>query len=239
MNTIQIEKKNCKLIAHRGCSGLERENTCPAFVAAGVKTYYGIETDVHVTKDGKFLICHDDNLVRTSGVDMVIEENNLSDLRAVPVLDSDGVTKRSDLVFPIPEDYLNICKKYGKYAVLELKNRLPDEKIVALYKLCETLGVLDLMIFISFNRENLTVLRSLSPTVRIQYLVYEFEADTLDFALKRRFDLDAFHGNLTAEHIKTMHAAGLQVNCWTVDDPQIAHKMIEMGVDYITTNILE
>jgi glycerophosphoryl diester phosphodiesterase len=38
MNTIKFENKgNIKMIAHRGLSGLEKENTCPAFVAAGVK----------------------------------------------------------------------------------------------------------------------------------------------------------------------------------------------------------
>ena len=36
MNTIKFENKgNIKMIAHRGLSGLEKENTCPAFVAAG------------------------------------------------------------------------------------------------------------------------------------------------------------------------------------------------------------
>ena len=46
--TVQFNKGEIKMIAHRGLSGLERENTCPAFVAAGVKSYYGIETDVLV-----------------------------------------------------------------------------------------------------------------------------------------------------------------------------------------------
>lgn len=53
MDTIKIDKNNVKLIAHRGVSGIERENTAAAFVAAGNRSYYGIETDVHVTKDGK------------------------------------------------------------------------------------------------------------------------------------------------------------------------------------------
>ena len=61
MDTIKIDKNNVKLIAHRGVSGIERENTAAAFVAAGNRSYYGIETDVHVTKDGKFVIIHDDD----------------------------------------------------------------------------------------------------------------------------------------------------------------------------------
>ena len=52
MNTIKFDKKNVKVIAHRGVSGLERENTCASFVAAGNRSYYGIETDIHKTMDG-------------------------------------------------------------------------------------------------------------------------------------------------------------------------------------------
>ena len=76
MNTILIDKKGCKMIAHRGVSGLEKENTCAAFVAAGVKSYYGIETDVHVTADGKYFIFHDDNMKNIAGVDIDIEKSN-------------------------------------------------------------------------------------------------------------------------------------------------------------------
>ena len=54
MDTIKINKKNVLMIAHRGVSGLETENTKEAFIIAGNKSYYGIETDVHVTLDGKF-----------------------------------------------------------------------------------------------------------------------------------------------------------------------------------------
>ena len=35
MNTIKINKEHVQMIAHRGLSGLEKENTCAAFVAAG------------------------------------------------------------------------------------------------------------------------------------------------------------------------------------------------------------
>ena len=32
---------------------------------------------------------------------------------------------------------------------------------------------------------------------------------------------------------------GIKVNCWTVDDPEIAERLVSWGVDYITSNILE
>ena len=73
MDTIKLQKNGVKMIAHRGLSGIERENTCPAFVAAGNRSYFGIETDVHVTRDGKFVIIHDETITRVS-----LGESNLN-----------------------------------------------------------------------------------------------------------------------------------------------------------------
>ena len=54
MNTIKLNCENKPLmVAHRGCSGLERENTNAAFVAAGNRSYWGIETDVHKTVEDR------------------------------------------------------------------------------------------------------------------------------------------------------------------------------------------
>ena len=52
MDTIKIRAGACKMVAHRGVSGLEKENTMAAFVAAGNRSYYGIATDIHRTLDG-------------------------------------------------------------------------------------------------------------------------------------------------------------------------------------------
>ena len=64
-----INKYQTKFIAHRGLSGLEKENTMCAFVSAGARSYYGVECDIHKTKDGKYVVCHDSNVKRVSGID--------------------------------------------------------------------------------------------------------------------------------------------------------------------------
>ena len=108
-DTIKFKNKGeIKMIAHRGVSGLERENTCPAFVAAGVKSYYGIETDVHVTKDGKYILVHDDDLKRVANLDICVEESTFDELRAVKMTDIDGVTERADIFLPTLEEYISI-----------------------------------------------------------------------------------------------------------------------------------
>lgn len=69
------------MIAHRGLSGVEIENTMPAFLLAAQHSYYGIETDVHRTKNGFFVIHHDDDLLRIYDSPLVIKENDLETLK--------------------------------------------------------------------------------------------------------------------------------------------------------------
>ena len=52
-------------------------------------------------------------------------------------------------------------------------------------------------------------------------------------------DRDIDYRLLTKEIVDAVHQAGAEVNCWTVNDPADGERLIEMGVDYITTNILE
>ena len=97
MNTKRFEKGNVRVIAHRGLSGIERENTNAAFVAAGNRSYYGIETDIHRTADGNFVVCHDNDLLRVAGEKIPVEEVSLSVLQNVILLDKDGTKNRADL----------------------------------------------------------------------------------------------------------------------------------------------
>lgn len=240
MNTINFDSGRCKMIAHRGASGLERENTCAAFVVAGVKSYFGIETDVHVTADGRYILSHDSNLERVSGIDIQIEKSPFDLLRGVPLLDTDGKSNRSDLFPPPLEDYVQICHKYGKMAVLELKDLVEEKHIDGIVETIRDLDHLDQTIFTSFVSDNLICLRRMLPKQDIQLLVgEEIVPDTLKLLEKYRFGLDARWNKLDKDIVDKVHALGLPVNCWTVDKPEDAEKLVALGVDYMTSNILE
>ena len=113
MDTIKINKGKTRMIAHRGVSGLELENTCPAFVAAGNRSYFGIETDVHKTADGKHIIIHDDNTGRVAAENIPVEGSTFEQLRALQLKQKDGTT-RIDLRLPDLGEYLSICRHYEK-----------------------------------------------------------------------------------------------------------------------------
>jgi len=100
IDTLHLNSPKPKMIAHRGLSGLELENTNSAFVAAGNRSYYGIETDVHRTADGQYIIIHDDNTKRVGGDEMIVEKTSFETLRAIRLVDKDGQKGRKDLMLP-------------------------------------------------------------------------------------------------------------------------------------------
>jgi len=241
MNTIALDKKQVKMVAHRGVSGLEMENTNAAFVAAGNRSYYGIETDVHVTSDGQIIVIHDDNTKRVSAVDKVVEESTLEELQSIPLYDKAEGTYRTDLRMPLLSDYISICKKYEKKAVLELKNRMEPKYIAKIVEMIKEMDYLDDTIFISFSWDNLVDLRQIVPGQKAQFLVNakNMPEDLVGQLIEHKMDLDIYHPLLTKEMVDALHAAGREVNCWTVDTVEAGDRAVALGVDYITSNILE
>ncbi len=239
MNTIKINKGSTLMVAHRGVSGLEKENTLPAFVAAGNRSYFGIETDVHRTADGKYVVIHDDVTGRVGQDNIVIENSTYDLIGSVKLYDIDGKTTRTDLRVPLLSEYIRVCKKYEKIAVLELKTIFTKEQVAEIVDIIKEENYLDGVIFISFHIQDLIYLRELYPDQPAQFLTGEISERTIGWMKDYRLDLDAHYPSITEENLKMLHDLGLKVNVWTVDDPAVAEKLISWGVDYITTNILE
>lgn len=239
MNTIKFDKKQVRLVAHRGLSGIETENTCSAFVAAGNRSYYGIETDVYRTANGKFVLGHDDNLKRVAGEDVHLEGCSLEALQSVVLYDKDGTKGRCDLRPATLENYLSICKKYEKHAVLELKSEFTEDEIDTIIRIINEYDYMHNLTFISFNYENLLKVRRVLPTQSAQYLFWKVTPEEIDRLKRDKIDVDVWCKELTKEQIEACHHAGLTVNCWTVDTAEEADRLVEWGIDYITTNILE
>ena len=240
-DTLKIHRDNVHMIAHRGLSGLETENTCAAFVAAGNRSYFGVETDVHLTLDGQFIIIHDNDTARV-GLDKVeIEHTTFDTLRQIQLLDVNGEKDRSDLRLPSLQEYIRICKKYQKYCVLEIKGEFPVEALERMVDLIQKDEWLDHVIFIAFDLENLIQLRKMLPDQPMQYLVsIDQEWDWItEQLLAYRLDVDAYYKMFTEERIRMLHEKGIKVNAWTVDKLENAQQLADWGIDYITSNIIE
>lgn len=235
---IYFDKSNTLLIAHRGLSGLRKENTIPAYTLAGERGYFGIETDVHRTADGKFVTIHDDTTGRVAEANFPVEQTKFEKLRSLKLKDTNGKIN-GDLYIPTMEEYIDICKKYNSAAVLELKNHFEKEDIIEITKIIDGMGYLERTIFISFDLPNLITLRELYPDQPAQYLTCVFEGGLIEKLKKYNLDLDIYFRELTKERVKLLHDNGIKINCWTVNSYKAATALAKWGVDYITTNILE
>ena len=239
MNTVKFDSKNTKVVAHRGLSGIEKENTNAAFIAAGNRSYFGIETDVHRTLDGKFVCFHDDTTGRVAIDNMTIEETTFDTLRKLLLTDRDGVRGREDLKVPTLKEYIATCKRYEKTAVLELKNEFDKEDIVKICEEINELSYLDSVIFISFAFNNLVKLREIYPDQKVQFLTSVYSDELPELLKKHGFDLDILYTELSEERIRLLHEKGIRINCWTCDDKEWGENLAKWEIDYITSNILE
>ena len=199
MDTIKFNKKHVLVVAHRGISGIETENTAAAFIAAGNRSYYGVETDIYRTIDGQFVCNHDGNLLRIAGENIAVEGASLSTLQSITLYDKDGTKSRADLRPASLENYISICKKYGKHCVLELKSEFTDEETERFIGIIKKLDYLDSVTFISFSYENLVKVRKVLPGHSAQFLFSKVTDEIVENVIKDRFDIDVHYKAVTDE----------------------------------------
>ena len=211
---------------------------------------FAIEGDVQVTSDGKFVMYHAEDLSKlTNGSGAVItrtydEVTSFTYDKVVNGLDNYPNEKICSL-----EEYLKICKKYGKVALCELKfkdvnvnNTVHfDNFVKTLYKT----GMQHSTIVISFTASELAKIQRIDPNIYVLLVLMSY--DNFDYrlcGLSDNFGLDVNYesssagGGLTELQIEDAHSKGLTVGVWTVDDASIKNNYIDFGVDLITTNTL-
>lgn len=239
MNTIKIDKYFRGMIAHRGLSGIETENTINAFIAAANRSYYGIECDVHASKDGEIIITHDDTLLRLGLLNIHIPSYSYDEIRKFTLIDRKTGNLSDKIVIPLLSDYLSICQTYQKHAVIELKEGLSLANIDDVVKSIRKEYNTDDVSLISFNDKYLSYVRKNYPEINLFYLTNKMSEKIYDFCQKNQFNLDILATEITEADIKRFHLLGLKVAVFTVNDKEQAERLIKMGVDYITTDILE
>ncbi len=239
MDTIKLKSGSVQMIAHRGASGIEPANTCPAFAAAGSRSYFGIETDIHVTADNRFIVYHDNAIQTEDGRTLVIEQTDFDTLRSLVLPGLDGTKYSCGPHMPSLEDYFSLCKKYDKTALLELKNRFAPARLAEVAEIAKAFGWLERTIFISFDIANLDGIRRLYPKQPVQFLTGSCDDALIEVLASKKMDIDIAYQSLDKKQIEKLHKKGIRINCWTCNNPEDAQKLISLGVDFITSDILE
>ena len=125
-------------IAHRGLwNEKDTENGLNAFRNA-IEAGFAIEFDIHLSKDGVLIVCHDDDLKRTTGKEGIIEELTLEEIKKnYRLLDGEAVPTFDELLSLNQERVPMVCelkvhaKNYqplGKAAQRKFKAAIRDRK---------------------------------------------------------------------------------------------------------------
>lgn len=239
MNTVKIDKYFRGMIAHRGLSGIETENTMNAFVAAANRSYYGIECDLHASKDGKIIVTHDETLLRLGLLNLYIPSFKYDEIRKFTLVDRKTGNLSESINIPKFSEYLTICKTYQKHCFVELKYHLSNENIDKILEEIDVYYDQKEVTIISFFEKHLMHVRKRNPQMGLYLLSEKVNEKVFDFCEKNQINLDCNYQAIDENWIKQFHLIGLKVCVYTVDDKEEAEKLIKLGVDYITTNILE
>jgi glycerophosphoryl diester phosphodiesterase len=224
-------------IAHRGASGSAPENTLAAFERAVQLGATFIETDLHLTRDARFVAIHDGSVDRTTNGHGAVHEFTLAELREF------DAGKWFDRQFsgeriPTLEEILDFSCRHDVVFYFEIKYDAAWGMHHALAAAISGSGNAARSIVISFDPPTLLSLRRLDASIMLGLLVEDAKPDLAKLALEcgarqvcPRFDL------LNAQVISEAHRADLQVATWTVNEREKMQKAIGLGVDGIMTDV--
>ena len=226
---------NIKFTAHRGLSALAPENTLAAFRLAGEYGFYAAECDVNLTKDGVWVISHDETVNRMTNGRGNISDYTYEQLQQFKVNAGNGIREYNSEKIPSLEQYLEVCADYNIVPEIEIKNG-SNEKLCEILTLLDKYSLKDKAIIISFSAEKLGVIREADSDIELWYLMKELSDDDIALALEMNYAVAFSCSKTTDEMIKKAADSGLQLCSWTVDSTKRASKLCDAGVYYITTN---
>jgi glycerophosphoryl diester phosphodiesterase len=217
-----------KWIAHRGESKHLIENTLSSFLKAATSDYDGIECDIRLTKDQKFVIFHDEDTMRLTGVKHFIHEMTLDEVKKLTL--SYNNLKET---IPTLSEYLNICHTYKKEAIIELKTILNEKEVDILHhELTQFQGMQYRLI--SFHLDQLKALSRFHP---VQFLFENYEQASINTLIEEGYkDFSFHHETINEKVIQILTSNGVSIGVWTVDDPLKQHFFEQHHIDMLTTN---
>jgi glycerophosphoryl diester phosphodiesterase len=224
------------VIAHRGASGHAPENTFAAFQRAVELGGTFIETDLHVTRDGRFVAIHDDTVERTTNGSGDVRNFALDELREVDAgmwFDRTFMGER----IPTLEEVLEFSRVHDVVFYLELKYAAVwgmDHALVAALQKAQSAPR---TIVISFDPATLTPLRRLDPSIMTGLLVEDAKPDCIQSAIDLGVrQLCPKVSSMTPELVEKAHRSDLQVVTWTANTLADMRAMMAAGVDGIMTD---
>lgn len=222
-------------IAHRGASAYAQEGSQASVEKAAELGADMVEIDLRVTADDVPVIAHDSSLNRVFGIEGIISEMTLDQLRAAT-----PAGKQPVLTF---EEMLALCKSLGLGLYLDIKETSPTamEKTIAALK---REGMLSHTIFGSFRPDLIAEIKASTPDAVTSVLFASTHIDPVALAASVKADyvhpcwerFDTPSSRLEGEWMQHVRDANLGIVCWHEERPQEIAALKRLGVDGICSD---
>lgn len=233
-------------LAHRGGStyppNVGLENTMTAFGNAVALGYTHLETDVHVTNDGRLVAFHDAVLDRVTDARGRIRDLSWSEVSRARIGADERVPLLTDVLDAWPGARLNIDLKAPGTA-------LP------LWRLVEERGLHDQVCVGSFSQRSISEFRRLSrgtvatAAAQAGTALARFAPRVLTALLRTPADVFQVPPTVTLRGrvvpvvtprlVQAAHRYGKQVHVWTIDDASEMHRLLDLGVDGLVSDRID
>ena len=228
------------MIAHRGLSGIAPQNSLPAVEKAIEYGYDGCEFDIHTTKDGHWVVIHDENVEKMTDGEGEVKELTLEEIRKLKLDSGNGIEEYENLQVPTLEEVLEIIADSDITPVIEIKG-CDLKYLPSLKAMLEKYGLEERAELISFTREYLEAYRELDPDAEMMLLSSIITEDDVSWCLENNVDTISFYYLAFIKGIKGYIAArknGIHLSAWTIDNTVYKDVMVLLGVESVTTNKL-
>jgi len=231
-----------EVIGHRGSSKEAPENTLASSRLAFSEQADGVEVDVRMTKDGQLVCIHDKNTLRTTGVEALIKEKTLAELKSMDAGQWKGEQWKGEAI-PSLQEILEFIPQ-GKKIFIEMKEGL--HTIDPLIRCIETSNLNTKQISVnSFHQEVVKKMKQEMEKITTNLLVFfESNENNSDKEVLHKLlesNLDGVgaqnHSKLSPVFVNKILEAGKKVHVWTVDNVDEAKNYKAIGLSSITTNV--
>ncbi len=241
---VATEPPKVEIVGHRGASFDAPENTVAAVKLAWEQKADAAEFDVYLSKDGKIVVIHDATTRRTAGDDLKVAGSTLEELRKLDV----GKWKNAKFVgekIPTLDEVLATVPA-GKRVFIEVK--CGPEIVPELARVLKAAKLKpEQTAVISFSAEVVAAAKTARPDLQAYWIVSlapkgqkpRTASELIDRAKQIKadgLDLSATPTVLDKAFGDKVKAAGLKLYVWTVNDAELARKMIAAGVEGLTTD---
>ncbi|HET8709687.1 MAG TPA: glycerophosphodiester phosphodiesterase family protein [Candidatus Saccharimonadales bacterium] len=214
------------IVGHRGAAGIELENTLSSFKKAIEVGANAIEFDVHITKDGYAVVCHDPDLERVSGSKEFINSLTYEEVQKIALHNGERIPKLRDVLEAAAEKNVPV--------IVEIKVNTHIEEIL---QILSKFPKMDITIA-SFDHDVVKQCKQLRPDIPGFVAEEDHPFTAIKTAKAIHADgIDLNYKRLTPIVYWRAKRAGLQLMVYTVNNPLIVRQMHLLYPDvWICTN---